>query len=238
MSTTWINRGHFYVPHVTPVLVDCAFNVQPADSGGLGITGLVGQGVKNVFMHTSQTPGSNNGVTNPNPANGVILIQLADNFSRLYGAFYDIRSPLTGSGVLVTAAGALLTVGQAYVITVVGTTTTAEWRTLGVPAGVTPAVGVAFIAAATGAGAGTGQVQLGAAAGSTLNHLERLGSATSTLSPLPVAGNANTGGWLVYRCLAATNSSTTTLVTTAPATGTIIHLALYMSQSSVTVNGE
>lgn len=235
MSTTWINRGHFYAPHVTPVLVDCAFTVTPTN--GLGITTLTGQGVANVFMHTSTTPtAGSNGYLNPNPANGVILVQLADNFSKYYGGFIDIRSPLTGSNVAV--GGSALTAGVPYVITVVGTTTAAEWLAVGVPPGVTAAVGVAFVATATGAGSGSGQVQLGAAAGSGLNHIERLGAASTTLAPIPVGGSPHYGGFLVYRCLAATNSSTTTLVTTAPATGTIIHMAFYLSQSSVVVAGE
>lgn len=51
-----------------------------------------------------------------------------------------------------------LIVGNRYVITAVGTTTDANWTTLGLPSGTYAAVGVSFTAAATGAGSGTGTV--------------------------------------------------------------------------------
>ena len=95
MSTTWINRGHLYCPHVTPVLVDCNFVVDPTNGNGLGIRNLKGQGVQNVFMHTSATPGKGpNGLLNPNPASGLIMIQFADNFTRYYGGFSGFVSPV------------------------------------------------------------------------------------------------------------------------------------------------
>lgn len=239
MSTTWINRGHFYVPHVTPVLVDCNFLVDASNVNGLGISALKGQGVQNVFMHTSQTPGKGtNGQLNPNPATGYIYVQLADNFSRYYGGFNSFISPLTGTPINVDASDAALTANLIYVIQTLGTTTAADWIALGVPPGVTPAVGVPFVAKATGAGVGTGTVELSAAAGSTINHIEIVGNPNLSLSPIPVGGSPNFGGWLMFKCLAATNSSTTTLIAAAPAAGSSINLAFYMSQSSVTVLGE
>lgn len=239
MSTTWINRGHFYVPHVTPVLVDCLFTVAAADTGGLGITGLKGQGVQNVFMHTSSTPGKGpNGVLNPNPAAGYILVQLADNFMRYYGGFTQLHSPNSGSSLNVDASDAALTAGSFYIIVTLGTSTAADWLALGVPPGVTPAVGVGFVALVTGAGAGTGTVQLSAAAGSGISHIEIVSDPQLSINPIPVGGSPHVGGWLYYKSLGATNSSTTTLVATAPAAGTIIHMAFYLSQSSVKVAGE
>lgn len=55
-----------------------------------------------------------------------------------------------------------LVIGNNYVISVLGTTTQAEWVTLGLSSLLTAAVGVSFVAAATGSGAGTGQVKVGA----------------------------------------------------------------------------
>lgn len=237
MATTWINRGHLYAPHVTPVIADCAFIVTPTN--GLGITSLVGQAAQNVFMHTSTTPTTGpNGLLNPNPQNGVILVQLADNFTRVYGCFATLVSPNSGSSLNVDASDAALTVGNLYVIQTLGTSTAADWRALGLPVGVAPAVGAAFIAAATGAGTGTGTVQAPAAAGSAVSHIEMVGKPHLMLGPTPIGGSPNVGAWVMLQVLGATNSSTTTLQKTAPAAGTAIKLVMYMNQSSVTVAGE
>lgn len=237
MSTTWINRGHFYVPHVTPVLVDCTFQVSASDTGGLGIIAgsLQGQGVSNIFMHTSATPGKGpNGKLNPNPAAGYIVAQLADNFSKMYLIGHELRGPLSGSNVAVNTTS--LTPGALYVITVVGTSTAADWLALGVPPGVIPAVNVAFVAAVSGSGSGSGQVQTQSISG--ISHIEGVGSPTLSLSPVPVGGSPNVGGWIYMSCLAASSTSVTTMIPTAPTLGSTIRLSFYMSQSTVKVLGE
>lgn len=228
MSTTWINRGHLYAPHVTPVLADCSFTVTPTN--GLGITNLTGQAVQNVFMHTSTTPSKgSNGYLNPNPAAGYILVQLADNYTRLYAAHTNMVSPLTGTPV--TIGGTAMTAGVAYTITALGTSTAADWIAVGVPRGVIPALGVSFIAIATGSGSGTGSVQAPATAVSNIDHMEVIGTANLSLGPIPVGGSPNFGGWVLL-------SSQKANALTAPATGTVINLALYLNQSSVAVDNE
>lgn len=223
MSTTWINRGHFYCPHVTPVLVDCAFTVAPADTAGLGITALRGQGVANVFMHTSATPGrGSNGYLNPNPANGLIMVQLSDNFSKLYqfeSSYHATNSTATTSSVA----------NVINVITVLGTATLAQWRAVGLPPGIVPAVGVSFIATTAAVIGGSAQTAIVTAAGSGIDHIEHQGSAD--LMPIPVGGSPNVGGFLFLSAYKNT-------ALTAPTTGTIIRLSFYMSQSSVVVSGE
>ncbi len=286
MATTWINRGHLYAPHVTPVIADCSFVVTPTNS--LGITSLTGQAAQNVFMHTSTTPGhGRNNVLNPNPAAGVIVVQLADNFTRLYSVQATLTSPASGSDVAIDASDALLSVGTLYVITTLGTSTAADWLAIGLPPGVTPAIGACLIAKATGAGTGTGKVQVPATAGSAIDHIELVGNPTTMLGPVPVGGSPNVGAWVMIRTMAkavagtaaaqtftgaalgththsipagtdsgggtsgATSggtpagtlstsalTATSTDVQTAPATGTVIRLCLYMNQSSVTVAGE
>lgn len=206
MSTTWINRGHMYAPHVFPVIVDCNFVVDAANGNGLGIRSLKGQGVQNVFMHTSTTPGKGpNGYLNPNPANGIILVELTDNFNRYYGGFYGFNSPLSGSNVNIDLSDAALTAGVAYVITVLGTSTAADWLAVGVPPGVIPAVGVSFVAIATGAGVGTGKVKVVGSSGIT--SIEQIGDPNLSLGPVPVGGSPNVGGWLLFQCLAGTISA-------------------------------
>ncbi len=243
MSTTWINRGHFYVPHVRPVLVDCNFIVDAANGNGLGIRSLKGQGVQNVFMHTSTTPGRGpNGVLNPNPAAGIILVQLADNFSRYYGGFSGFVPPVATSTKIDDSA---LTVGHVYVITTVGNSTLAQWQSIGLMPGITPAVGVAFVATAIGiageAGTSTSRVMIPGASGIT--SIEAIGNSNLSIGPIPQGGSPHVGGWLTFQCMAPTVTSMTNafeapMIPTAPASGSGVGLAFYLSQSSVQVSGE
>ena len=183
-------------------------------------------------MYTSQTPGTGNaGQTNPFPqsvsaSQGFIMVQLSDNFQRQYGMRATLRAPNSGSNLLVASAG--LTVGQPYVITVLGTTSLAQWNVLGLKPGITPALGVSFVAAATSC-TGTGAVQLPTFSG--IDHIEVVGDPNLSIGPTPVGPSPNVGGWLLLECLA-----TTTL--TKPTDGTVINLEFYLSQSSVRVAGE
>lgn len=81
-------------------------------------------------------------------------------FSALGTSSYNYYTDNLAVNLAVTSGAAALVVGLQYVITVVGTTTNANWTTLGLPTGTYAQVGVIFTAAATGAGTGTGQVQI------------------------------------------------------------------------------
>jgi hypothetical protein len=110
------NGGRLYSFGSQPVLIDCNFVIDSTNGNGLGVRSLKGQGVENVFMHTSASPGKGaNGYLNPNPAAGYALIQLSSNYNRYLGGFSGFVSPLTGSPIAINSGGAL-TVGQAYVI--------------------------------------------------------------------------------------------------------------------------
>lgn len=224
MSTTFINRGHFYAPHVKPVLIDCNFVVDSTNGNGLGIRNLKGQGVLNVFMNTSATPlPGPNGQLNPNPAAGYILVQLADNYQRYFGGFAGFEGPLTSPTTTSTTAH------SPFVITSLGTATAAQWIAAGVPVGVIPAVGVAFIAIASGTIGGSATVGIPSASG--IDHIEAVGNPNLSLGPVPVGGSPNFGGWLLFQA----DLNTTP---TAPANNSVISLAFYLSQSSVMVDGE
>lgn len=220
-----------YQYEAMPVLVSCNFVVDAANGNGLGIRSLKGNGVQNVFMHTSTTPGRGNapigtsglvGPLNPNPGNGVILVQLTDNFNRYLSGFNGRVSPVTSTQTTTTSH-------VAYVITSLGSATLAQWQTAGLPLGLTPTVGQAFIAIATGTIGGSATVAPTATAGSGVDHIEVLGDPNTTLS---VAQSAiNGGGLIVLECFAAS-------VVTAPADTTVIGLNFYLSNSSVTVNGQ
>jgi hypothetical protein len=190
------------------------FIVDPANGNGLGIRSLkvTGQNpdiVKNVFMHTTATPAAGN----PNPLAGFILIQFNESYLGYGGGSFGFVSPLSGSNISISAG---VTQGQAYAITSLGTTTAAQWQAIGLPLGITPAVGAAFIASVTGDGVGTGTVQVPSASGIT--GIEVVGDPNQTCD----VAAANAGAWLVIQCL-----SGSTL--TAPATGTVIGLVTSMA---------
>lgn len=112
------NGGRTYSFLNRPVLIDCNFIVDAANGNGLGIRSLKGQGVKNVFMHTSSTAGSNRGYLNPNPLSGYALIQLDENYGRYCGGFSGFVSPLSGSNLAINSTA--LTAHTPYVIVSVG----------------------------------------------------------------------------------------------------------------------
>lgn len=113
------NYGKFYSFQSKPVLLDLQFIVSQTDTAGLGVTSVRGQGVRNVFMHTTATAGRGpNGYLNPNPAVGIAAVQLAYNYNRAYAVDYRITSPLTGSNIAINSTA--LTIGQPYQITGVG----------------------------------------------------------------------------------------------------------------------
>lgn len=210
------NGGHFYSNITQPVMVNCQFIVDSTNASG--IRSLKSNGyVTNVFMHTSATPATGN----PNPASGDILVQLNNNYNHFIILNHSFIVPLSGSNVTSTTAG------LSYVITVLGTTTLAQWQAAGVPAGVVPAVGVSFVAIATSAIGGTGAVQVPATAGSGITGLEVIG--TPELSD--TSSIAQYGG--MYVLLRAFASGTKT----APANSTTVCLGLLLDASSVTIDG-
>lgn len=218
-----------------PVLIDCNFVVDSTNGNGLGIRSLKGPYVQNVFMHTTQTPGlgSTNPqtpgipVTNPNPAAGTIVIQMQDAFSRIYTGGDAIVSPL---GSLVTIDSGL-TPGVAYVIAIVGDATAADWLAVGLPAGVTPAVGASFIAASAGSGSSSvTRVAPTAAAGSGILKIETVGDSNQAIAPRILSQGF--GAQFILQCR---NDASTI---TAPADGSVISLSFLLSNSSVLIQGE
>lgn len=213
-------KQFFYTKHVYPVLLDCRFTVAATDSAGLGITGLTGAGIANVYMHTSATPAA----TNPNPASGEIVVQLSDNYVSLYGIDQNLQSPLSGSNVTTTVTNVINT------ISVLGTATLAQWQTVGLPVGITPAVGVSFVATSSAVIGNSGAVQVRATAGSGIDHIELVSNTASGLMNSMIQNPAiqqAAGGYLYLACFKNT-------VLTAPAAGTVIGLRFYLSNHALT----
>lgn len=214
------NAGHYYSNVTMPQEIDISFVV--AATNGLGITSLKSNGwVNNVFMHTSTTPSANNGVTNPNPASGVVVVQLKQNFNVFLGSSCSFQAPVTGSAVTTTVAS------TAYVIDVLGTTTLAQWNAVGLPPGFTPAVGQAFIATASQAIGGTGSVKAVGVSG--VASADVFGVANAELANSNIESNA--GGYVYLQLLDFAGA----LV--APTAGTIVNLRLFFDRSSVTIDG-
>ncbi len=230
MSTTWINRGHLYSPHVRPVLVDCNFIVDKANGNGLGLRSLKGQGISAAYMTSSSTPAAGNPLVS-GVSEGLIVIQFADNFNRAYPGMSSIIPPVATSTKIDNSA---LTVGQAYVIvTLDSAITQAQWHTLGLPLGVIPAVGATFIAALIGlageANTSTARVML--ASNSGIDHIETIGNPNTTIWPSPVGGSPGAPAQIILKCVFENAQ-------TQPADGTVIGLCFYMNQSNVIVAGE
>ena len=354
------NGGKLYSNIVKPIEIDLAFTVTPTN--GLGITSLKSNGyVRNVFMHTSTTPASNDGYTNPNPAVGFALIQLKQNFNKYLGNIYSVISPTTGSAISISGSS-VLTAGNAYVITSVGavpapkftiatvadvsgslankymtitdqagnnyvlynvvsgvgsapsltgalanyvavsvsfasgataatvaaalqtsvnalnssssfttslssstltvtgansntglqfpmnpsagntgftvgsptyTALAADWQSVGLPAGLVPAINQSFIATATGGALGSGQVK--AIGSSGIGSMEVVGDPTQSIDNTNIASYG--GAWVLVQFLSPTSSSVTTAIPAAPAAGSTVNMSLLFDGSSVTVDG-
>lgn len=201
----------------------CNFVVDSTNGNGLGISSLKSSGpssaseIANVYMHTSATPATGN----PNPAVGLILVEFRKAFASYINGTYGIASPASGSNINVTAG---LTAGNVYIITSLGTTSLANWQTLGWLGTALPTVGASFIAITSSAGTGTGTVQAPAAAGSTVGSIEVVGDPNQTV----IASTAN----LICGVFSPTNSSTTTPVLTAPANNSVIGLTFNLIKAA------
>jgi hypothetical protein len=188
-----LNGKSIYTNVTKPMDIGLQFTVTPTNS--LGITSLKSNGyVRNVFMHTSTTPGSNDGYTNPNPAAGFALIQFQNNFNYYLNGFVQAQVPTATSTKIDNSA---LTAGQAYVITIVGNSTLAQWQAIGLPQGVTPAVGVSFIATAVGAGANTSTSRVELPTTSGILGVEVVGNPTLSSNNSNIASNG--GAWLLLQ---------------------------------------
>ncbi len=210
--------GKLYSMHTMPVSLDCNFVVDATQVNG--ISNLKGPCIQAVYMHSSHaTPSA------LNPATGIIVVQLQDNFNKYLSGSNVIRSALSGSPLTSTTAHV------AYVITDLGTATAAQWRAVGVPAGVTAAVGVAFIAIASQSIGGSAAVEIAAAAGSGVASIEILGDPNQAIAPNGLAAQGY-GAYVIYECRDYAGA----LV--APANGSVISIELLLSNSSVVVQGE
>lgn len=208
-------------PHNKATVLDCNFVVDSANGNGLGIRSLdQGGRIQSVFMHTSATaaPG------NPNPENGIIIVNLQDNYNKYLGGYAGFVGPLTGTPISISGSS-VLTVGAPYVIVSLGTTTQAQWVAAGLQANMKAAVGVSFIAAITGGGTGTGIVEAPLSTGAGIDHIEVVGDANLMNSIGVNVLGAGNGMQLILACYKNT-------ALTKPADGTVVGMNFYMNNSA------
>ena len=223
-----LNGQALYSNIAKPCEINCNFIVDSSNGNGLGIRSLKSNGyIRNVFMHTSATPGSNDGATNPNPQVGYAVIQMKNNFNYYIGGFSGSAATLTSTSTT------SLTAGNVYAITSLGTTTTAQWQAAGLPLGLTPTVGQAFVAASTASLSGTGTVGLHGATQIVCTSI--VGDPNQTIANSSIASNG--GAQLIVQFLAATSTSNPTLVPTAPANNSVVSMQFIFDGSSVTIDG-
>lgn len=209
-----------YSPHNKATVLDCSFVVDSTNGNGLGIRSLKNSGrIASVYMHTSSTPAAGN----PNPAAGLIVVTLQDNYNRYLGGYGGFVSPVSGTPISISGS-AVMTIGQAYVIVSLGTTTQAQWVAAGLSSNILAAVGVSFIAKITGGGSGTGVVESVVASG--VDHIEVVGDANLMNNSL---GASVVGGSYGMEIIMGCYLDTTL---TAPGNGTVIGLNFYMNNSA------
>lgn len=185
-----------------------------ASTSPTGISGPTGNGGNKVYMYSSVPS-----VANPNPASGVIVVQLDQKYSGFVSQASGFIAPNSGTPLPVASYPAT-TAGSPYVITAVGTTLAADWHLLGLPAGLTPAIGQAFISLNGASYPGTGSVQAPVAAYPG-TFIDTIGNPSTMVS-------ATGGSYLIFRVIGPTSSSVTTQKAVAPTDGTQITLRIAM----------
>src|SRR5271165_425612 len=101
-----------------------------------------------------------------------------------------------------------------------------DWQGVGVPKGVVPNIGVSFIATASGystGGGSSGLVELSGVSG--IDSIETIGDPNQSLSPIPMGGSPNVGGWILIQYLLDG-------VVTAPANNSVITINLMLEQGT------
>lgn len=226
-----LNGQALYANVTKPVQVWCNFVVDSTNGNGLGIRTLKANGyIESVFMHTSSTPGKVGTYTNPNPAVGYAQITFKNNFNYYLGGFSGQIIPTTSNTTASTTAGSV------YVITVLGTTTLAQWQAAGLKQGLTPAVGQSFVAIATGAIGGTGKVGI---PGVPLTQmLTVVGDPNGSIANASIAQNA--GATLIVQFSGptlTTGAYVSPIIPESPTDGTVVSMLFNFDASSVTIDG-
>ncbi len=159
-----------------------------------------------------------------NQAAGVYKITLKDRYFKFLGLDASL-SGILGTQVAIASA----VNGTPYVIKTIGTSTQADWVTAGLNNGITAAVGVAFTAVTAASGSG-GNGYVAPIISNDVTDVRVYGIPDTTINSA-----AGTDPYIYIQTLAATSSSVTTQVATAPADGTVVRFRIMLRNSNVTV---
>lgn len=204
-SSNFVEGGSLYLK----------FKVDAANVNGYGVSGFRSNGLFRAYMHTSQTPATGS----PNPAVGFLSIQTLQNYQGFYFAGAMIAAPVGSSTSTSTTNHA------ASVIAALGTASLAQWQAVGLPVGVTPAVGQAFIATASQAIGGSATVAASTVSNNT--KLELVGDPDLTLSSTSV------GAQMIFQFLnptLTTNAYGQPYVPAQPTDGSVVFMKFEYSQ--------
>ena len=177
------------------------------DSGATaGVRSIKGSGIKAVIKL----------------ATGIYKIQLMDSFARYLAGTAGMVSSVTGN----TSMGSL-SIGTLYIIRTMGSSTQAQWVAAGVPAGVTAAPGLAFVATAIGAGSGT----CFTAVASGIACVEVKGDPNLSITNI-------SDPHIIVGTMGATGAGATALIPVAPVDNSVFGFTLFLRNSSVKGKGE
>jgi len=160
-----------------------------------------------------------------NPSAGIIVVQLQETLKRYYQGSFQSGYAVTGAALTATVADVV------YVINALGTATLAQWQAVGLPIGITPAVGVSFIATASGTIGGSASVK--AAGSSGVASVEYVGDPNLTLqSSKKLIMGVSSGAYLIFKCFDYAGA------VVAPLAQSQMNMDIYLSNSKITVQGE
>lgn len=215
-----LNGKSTYANIAKPQSVFLNFTV--AATVGTGVSSVKSNGYVNyVFMHTSTTPSSTNGFLNPNPASGFCLVSFNSNFNYFVGVRGTVVAPATSTTTTSTTAN------SSFIITALGTATTAQWQAVGLPPGLTPTVGQSFVATASASIGGSATV--GVPGVSNVAAISLVGDPSTMLANTNIHQQGGAQIQLLLQDFAG--------AAVAPTAGSIVRLEFVYDGSSVTVDG-
>ena len=161
----------------------------------------------------------------PASGGGTIIVQLQDNYNRSLCGFNARVSPINGVPSTTVAAG------TPVIITSLGTATLAQWQAVGLPLGLTPAIGLSFVPTTSATIGGGATVEAPSILGSGVASIETVGDPNLSIAP-DLSKSQGFGSQFILQCRSYA------MADVAPADGTVISLSFYLSDSGVYVQGE
>lgn len=177
----------------------------------------------------------------PSTASGVYSFTASGGGGATLTCISTVNAPLPGAPADSTVVA--LQTGFTFASTIYNSNLFC-WQGVGLPKGITPAVGAAFIATTTGVSTHGGSTGTAIAAGvSGIQCVEVIGDPNASLASVPQGGSPNTGGWILVQFLAPSITTVTSafeapMIPTAPADGTVVGMTFYVEAGSMIVAGE